>query len=157
MKDQHSHTELHTKYHHHFSDHSLDAQRPPKGQRSPLLIPEQSRLTAELSGTESCAESNGFTAFLHHWMFWGSITPFQSLLSALDYGTLEESISWIKNAGPRAWIHHFHPGIAPQRTVKFSCFGKVGLERISCHWQAALFLCCKCKWSRVPTFTPLAI
>lgn len=90
-------------------------------------------------------------------MSWGNVLPFQSLLSALDNGTLEESISWINSTGSRAWIHRFHPGIAPQRTVKFSCFGNVGLERISCHWQAAFFLCCKCKWNRVPTFTPLAI
>lgn len=91
------------------------------------------------------------TALLHHWMF-----SLQSLLHALDNGTLEERVSWLQSVGPRAQIHHFHPGIAPQRTGKFSCFGNVDLERISCHWQAALFLHCKCNWNRVPNFTPIS-
>lgn len=144
------------KCHPYFSVHSLDIQRSTKAQHSPLLTSEQSRSSAGVSATKTYGESDGFTALLHHWMFWGSTSPLQSWLYALDNGTLEERVSWLQSTGPRAWTHHFHPGIAPQRTGKFSRFGNAGLERISCHWQAALFLHRKCNWNRVPTFTPIS-
>lgn len=139
---------------HYFLVHFLDIQGSTKAQHSPLLISEQSRSSAGVSGTKICGYSLG--CWITGCITGCSLSKACCMLFVRANGTLEERVSWLQSTGPRAWIHHFHPGIAPQRTGKFSCFGNVGLERISCHWQAALFLHHKWNWNRVPNFTPIS-
>lgn len=85
---------------HYFFVHFLEIQGSTKAQHSPLLISEQSRSSAGVSGTKIFGYSPG--CWITGCITGCSLSKACCMLFVRANGTLEERVPWLQSTGPRA-------------------------------------------------------